>query len=386
MSGRLLIRHGVLATHGGLMRGDVLCEGARIVAIGRDIVDGDATVFDASGLTLGPGFVDIHVHGGGGHTFHEPDPECLRAYAAWAPTVGVTSFVASTLGRQPSETEAILSALRPVIGCEGGAEPLGFHLEGPFLSPQRRGAFPEGMLRTPIEREWEAYQGASGGLIRQVTIAPELPWALDVVADARLSGAVPAMGHTDATFAQARLGFETGITHVTHLFNAMRPIHHREGGPIIAALMDDHVTCELIFDGVHVGADLLRLAFRLLGPTRTVAVTDNMPLAGTTGREAEFAGSTAGVDSGAARRPDGTIVGSVATMDQHFRNAVEFLNIEPATAFRLCSGNPARVIGFGGRKGIIDRGMDADMVLLDRDLRVAATVCRGALAFVRDGS
>jgi N-acetylglucosamine-6-phosphate deacetylase len=383
MASRLLIRGGVLALQGRPQRGDVLCEGSRIVAIGRDIAAAEAEVLDATGLTLGPGFVDIHVHGGGGFSFFTKEVAQVRSYARWAPRNGVTSFLVSTLGRDDQETEVLLARLAPAIGEPGGAEALGFHLEGPFINPKRKGAFNEGMLRTPIQEEFGRYQQAAGGLIRQVTIAPELPWALDVIASVRHTGAVPAMGHTDATVEQARLGFETGVGHVTHLFNAMRPIHQREGGPIVAALMEDAVTCELICDGAHVAPELLQLAYRSLGPNRTVVVTDNLAIAGTHQDTGTFGGHEISTASGVAIRDDGVITGSVATMDQHFRNAVAFLNIEPATAFRLCSTNPARVAGANRRKGSLDRGMDADIVLLDGDLAVAATVCRGELVFQR---
>ena len=383
MNSRLLIRGGVLAIQGRPQRGDILCEGPRILAIGRDISVANAEVLDATGLTLGPGFIDIHVHGGGGFSFFTKDHTQVRSYADWAPRNGVTSFLISTLGRDDSETETVLASLAPTVGQSSGAEALGFHLEGPFINPARKGAFDERMLRTPIQEEYARYQQAARGFIRQVTIAPELPWALDVIAAIHHAGAVPAMGHTDATVEQARLGFETGVVHVTHLFNAMRPIHQREGGPIVAALMEEAVTCELICDGAHVAPDLLRLAYRSLGPNRAVVVTDNLAIAGTHQESGTFGGHDVSTKTGVAVRDDGVITGSVVTMDQHFRNAVAFLGVEPATAFRLCATNPARVIGMERRKGALDRGMDADIVLLDGNLQVAATVCRGEVVYRR---
>jgi N-acetylglucosamine-6-phosphate deacetylase len=371
----------VLALPGGPARADVLCHGHRIVAIGRDLETPEAEVLDASGLTLGPGFIDIHVHGGGGHAFFTRDPERIRRYASWAPRNGVTSFLVSTIGRDEAETAATFGALGKAIGAEGGAEPLGFHLEGPFLNPARKGAFEDAMLRPPAQEELSRYQEAAGGLIRQVTLAPELRGALDVVAGILATGGVAAMGHTDATAEEARRGFEAGVSHVTHLFNAMRPLHHREGGPITAALLEDGATCELICDGAHVAPEVLRLAYRALGPARTVVVTDNMHLAGTGSGEGQFGGRPVTIAGASAVRDDGTIVGSVATMDQHFRNVREFLGVNLATAFRLCSTNPARVAGAQRRKGALDRGMDADIVMLDPALQVRVTVCRGQVAY-----
>lgn len=381
MSQRLLIRSGVLSLPSGPHRADMLCEGGKVVAIGRDIEAPGARVVDASGLSVGPGLIDVHVHGGGGHSFFTQDRARIEAYARWAPRNGVTSFLVSTVGNGPDETEAILAALAPTVGETAGAEVLGFHLEGPFINPVRHGAFPPGMLRAPSVAEWERFDAAAGGTIRQVTLAPELDGALALVRAVERSGGIPAMGHTDATTAECARGFEAGIRHVTHLFNAMRPIHQREGGPVVAALLEDGATCELICDGAHVDPSPLRLAYRVLGPARTVVVTDNLHLAGLEATSGRFAGEDVTVIGAKAAKADGTIVGSVATMDTHFRNTLEFLGVDLATAFRLCSSNPARVAGAAGRKGQIERGFDADLVFLDSELHVRLTVCRGEVAF-----
>ena len=381
MNGRLLIRSGVLALPSGPMHADVLCEGGRIVAIGRGIVAPDVPVFDAAGLTVGPGFIDVHVHGGGGQSFFTRDIERVRSYASWAPTNGVTSFLVSTVGSDPEDTTAIFAALAPAVHETEGAEVLGFHMEGPFINPIRHGAFPKGMLRAPSIDEWESFQEAAAGHIRQVTLAPELPGALLLARAIDRSGATPAMGHTDATTEECWIGFDAGVRHVTHLFNAMRPVHQREGGPIVSALLQENATCELICDGAHVAPDVLRMAYRILGPTRTVIVTDNLYLAGLDTESGRFAGEEVTVSGAKAAKADGTIVGSVATMDQHFRNAVEFLGVDVATAFRLCSTNPAQVAGASSRKGRVERGYDADLVLLDVDLHVRATVSRGQMVY-----
>ena len=384
MTNRLLIRNATLQLPSGPLRADVLCDGGRIAAIGPDLEASDTLVLDASGLQAGPGFIDIHVHGGGGHSFFSKDPANVRAYAAWAPRNGVTSFLVSTIGRDGPETTAVFAGLAAAVGAaEGEAEVLGFHLEGPFINPERRGAFHPNMLRPPDPSEFERHQEAAGGAIRQVTLAPELPGALRLVESVVRSGAVASMGHTDATVEQARAGFDRGIRHVTHLYNAMRPLHHREGGPSVAALLEDAVTCELICDGAHLSPDVLRLAYRALGPRRAVVVTDNLHIAGTDAAGGTFGGQQVAVEGAKAVRQDGTIVGSVATMDQHFRNAVAFLGIGVAEAFGLCATNPARVIGAGSRKGAVEKGMDADIVLLDDGLKVVATVCRGVVAYDR---
>lgn len=383
MSRRLLIRNGVLALPSGPTRADLLCHDRRIVAIGHNIQANDADVLDAEGLTVGPGLVDIHVHGGGGHSFFTQDASHIEAYSTWAPRNGVTAFLVSTVGRDAEDTTRIFEALAPLVGQTHGAEVLGFHMEGPFINPVRNGAFPKDMLRAPVREEFLRFQAAAGGHIRQVTIAPELPLALELAVAISGSGAIPAMGHSDATTDQCRAGFESGIRHVTHLFNAMRPIHHREGGPIVAALLQDSATCELIFDGAHVAVETLQVAYRILGAHRTVVVTDNLHLAGMDAQSGRFAGEEVTVSGGKAAKADGTIVGSVETMDQHFRNTMSFLGIDLPTAFRIASTNPARVAGAANRKGQLERGMDADIVILDAELEVQVTVCRGEVAFDR---
>ena len=379
---RLLVRGGTVVLPGGLRLADVLIEGTQVAQVGDDLAADGAQAFDASGMTVGPGFIDVHVHGGGGHSFFTRDPSRVEAYSDWAPRNGVTSFLVSTLGRDAEDTRAIFKALHPVIGRSSGAEPLGFHMEGPFINPLRMGAFPPAMLRNPIPGEFESFQEAARGHIRQVTLAPELPGAIELIHAVRQSGAIPAMGHTDATVVEARRGFEAGIRHVTHLYNAMRPIHQREGGPIVAALFEEMLTCELICDGAHVDPEVLRLAFRFLGSERTVVVTDNLHIAGTDVAGGNFGGQEVSVSGAKAVRGDGTIVGSVATMDQHFRNVIQYLEVDLPSAFRMCSGNPAR-IAEAARKGHIEPGMDADLVMLDGGLQVVATVCRGAVAWQR---
>ncbi len=384
MTARLLIRSGTLVTPGGLRRDDLACAGQRIAAIGSDLPVEGAAQIDATGLFVAPGLVDIHVHGGGGHSFFSDNADAIRAYCEWAPRHGVTAFLVSTAARDANELERRLDALAPGLDCKSGAEPLGFHLEGPFINPARRGAFDAATLRSPSREEFARWSAAAPGRIRQVTIAPELPGALDVIRDIAAAGAVPAMGHTDSTTAEARAGFDAGVRHVTHLFNAMRPLHQREGGPIAAALLEPGVTCELICDGAHVAPEVLRLAYGLLGPQRTVVVTDNLSMAGQGATAGRFGGQEVAVSGAAAVRSDGTIVGSVATMDEHFRNAMAFLGVDAVTATLLCSANPARVAGAGERKGKIEPGYDAGLVLFDERWRVVATVCRGRVAFCAD--
>ncbi|MEP7367809.1 MAG: amidohydrolase family protein, partial [Acidobacteriota bacterium] len=185
---RMLVRGGTAVLPGGLRRADVLIEGTRIVGVGEGLAVDGAKVIDASGMTVGPGFIDVHVHGGGGHSFFTQDASRVEAYSDWAPKNGVTSFLASTVGRDADDTRAIFRGLAPAIGRKMGAEPLGFHMEGPFINPVRMGAFLPAMLRNPVPGAFESFQEAAGGHIRQVTLAPELPGAIELIHAVRQSG------------------------------------------------------------------------------------------------------------------------------------------------------------------------------------------------------
>lgn len=368
MPHRLLIAEGVLALPGGPMRAALLCDGTRIVAIGRDVEDPTADRLDAAGLTVAPGFIDIHVHGGGGVSFLPAGPGDVERFARWASAHGVTAFVASVAA--PSVADLAEALAGAGLEAAEGAEFLGFHLEAPFINPVRRGAFPAEWLSLPDRAVFERLAEAARGRLRMITLAPELPGAAEVARAAEEAGIVVALGHTDATFGQAMDALQGAFTHVTHLFNAMRPFHHRDGGPVAAALLAD-ATCELIADGEHVAPEVLRLAYRLLGPSRAVLVSDAVPTEG---------------EGAVARTTEGVIAGSLLPFDEHARRAAALLGIDVTALVRLVSANPAKALGLHHRKGSIERGMDADLVLLDRDLRVVATVCRGRIAFLAEPS
>ncbi|MDE3096909.1 MAG: N-acetylglucosamine-6-phosphate deacetylase [Chloroflexota bacterium] len=373
-----------LALPDGEREGGVLCAGGRIVALlapGQAPPDG-AELVDCGGLLLAPGLIDSHVHGGGGHTLMTDEPEEVRAYARWVVRHGVTSFLVSTSGRDHAEILRRLRALAPVVGREpGAARVLGFHLEGPYINPARKGAFDARWLRPPSAGEYRDLFEASGGAVRQMTLAPELPGADDLIRAVVASGAAAAMGHTDATYEQARRAIDLGVTHVTHCFNAMRPFSHRDPGVLGAILESDAVSAELIGDGAHVDYAAARVLLRAKGADHVVLVTDGMPLAGTPDGEAEWEGEHIRVDGGKAVRDDGTIVGGVTTLDQMVRNAAAHMGVARDDALRMASGNAARAIGAGETYGPLAPGRAADFVLLGGDLRVAGTWVAGERVF-----
>ncbi|TAK65302.1 MAG: N-acetylglucosamine-6-phosphate deacetylase [Dehalococcoidia bacterium] len=337
-------------------------------------------IVDGRGLLVAPGYIDIHVHGGGGFDLMTDDPEQVRGYARWAVTHGVTSFLISTCGRDHAEILHRLRALAPLIGKPrpGEARALGFHLEGPYINPVRKGAFDPRWLRSPDVREYEELFEASGGTVRQVTLAPELPGADDLIRAVVRSGAVAAMGHTDATFEQALRAIDLGVSHVTHCYNAMRPFSHRDPGVLGAVMTSDAVTAELIGDGAHVDFAAAELLVRAKGASKVVLITDGMPLCGTPDGEGEWEGVSIRVEGGkAVRASDGTIIGGTTPMDQMVRNAAQHLGVRQEQALDLASSNPATALRIGEEYGYPAPSYAADIVLLDDDMRVVETWVAG---------
>jgi len=354
--------------------GTVVVEDGRIAEVAVALAPpAGADVVDLRGLTLAPGFIDIHVHGGGGFSLAGGDAGEVRSYARWVVAHGVTSFVASVVGDTLEDGETALRAIREAGTGGGGAELLGAHLEGPFVSGKRRGALPERWLRPPDVALLGRLLEAAGGGLRLLTLAPELPGADKVLSLAVREGCVVAVGHSDATYDEARAAFGAGARHLTHAFNAMRPFHQREPGPLGAALDADGVTVELIADGIHVHRAAVRMVVRTKGVDGVALVTDGVPPAGLSEGVFRIGGQSAHLAEGRIALPDGTIAGSAATMDRVVRYVVQEGIATPAEAVRMASTVPVGVLGLGGRKGRIARGFDADLVALDSDLNVAMT-------------
>jgi N-acetylglucosamine-6-phosphate deacetylase len=368
---------------------DITVEDGMIASVGdmadpavADQVDGHGTVVDVSGMIVTPGFIDVHTHGGGGHNLHTTDPDEICAYAHWAPTTGVTSFLIGVVGTPDAMPLAQLRAAAQAIGqCASGAQPLGIHLEGPYISEKRRGAHPLAWLRTPSEEETLALLEAAGGHLRMVTLAPELPNAAAMIRRLVEAGVTVSIGHTDASYEQAQEAIGLGATHATHCCNAMRPLHQRDPGPLGAVAEARTVRGDIIADGVHVHPVMVRLLVRLLGPERTVLITDALAGAGMRNAVFEFAGQRAQVVGGAARLANGTLTGSVLTMDQALRNVLEMAGVSLQEAIGMLTYNPAQAIGVSGRTARLAPGFSADLVLLDSTLRPQATICGGLVSY-----
>ncbi len=376
-----VLRHVRIVRHDGVVPGAVRFDErgiSRVVYGDTAMPTAGAEVLDGGTRFLAPGLTDIHVHGGGGFDLMTDDIEQVRGYARWVASRGVTSFLISTSGRDNAQILQRLRALAPAVGlASGSARVLGFHLEGPYINPLRKGAFDPRWLRPPSVAEYAELFDAAGGAIRQMTLAPELPGADALITAVVASGATASAGHTDATHEQAIRAIELGVTHATHCFNAMRPFSHRDPGVLAAVMESDQVTAELIGDGAHVDYAAARVLLRAKGTERVVLVTDGMPLAGTDDGDGEWEGVPIRVEGGkAVRIADGTIIGGVITLDQTLRNAVSDMRVPLHEAVAMASTIPAQAIHAAGY-GVIAPAHAADFVLMDDDLRVTETWVAG---------
>lgn len=320
-----------------------------------------------------PGFIDMHVHGGGGASYTDPDG--VDTSAEFHLRHGTTTTLASLVTASPAE---LIAGVRALAAATGRGAVAGIHLEGPWLSRSRCGAHDPALMRDPDPAEIDAVLTAGGGAIRMVTLAPELPGALDAIRRIVDAGVVVAVGHSDATYEQTQRAIAAGATVGTHLFNAMPPLHHREPGPALALLQDAGVTVELIADGVHVHPEVVRAVIRAAGPDRVALVTDAIAAAGCGDGEFRLGAVPVDVASGVARvRGTSTIAGSTATMDAIFRGVASNAgDAGLAAAARMTAATPARALGLQ-RVGALRAGFAANLVVLDDALAVRAVMAGG---------
>jgi N-acetylglucosamine-6-phosphate deacetylase len=316
---------------------------------------------------LVPGYLDIHCHGGNAADFGSADPDQLTQAATFHLAYGSTGVLASLVTAPVSALCHQLAVAADVVES-GGTNVVGIHLEGPFLSQHRCGAQNPEHLILPNLEDFTKMVDASRGRLTMMTIAPELPGAIELIEACAVAGVVAAIGHTDATYEQAAAAFRAGATVATHLFNGMRPIHHREPGPVLAAL-DAGAGCEVINDGVHVHPAVLRLVAER-DPAQLVLITDAISATGIGDGTYELGGQQVSVSEGQARlATNGSLAGSTVTMDEAVRRAVTEADLPIEVAVAAASTNPARLMGMAGVRGSIAAGLVADLIHLDVDLR-----------------
>ena len=370
----LLIHANYLDEDFRLVQGDTEIEDGKILRVGKDLPrkEEDLAVDCAGSYTVVPGFVDVHIHGCAGADTCDATREALEAMAAFLLAHGVTSFCPTTMTTSRETIQAALLAAKDMMDhpMEGGARVVGVNMEGPFIAKERKGAQKEEDILPPDFPLFQRFYEESGGIVRLVDVAPEQPGGLDFVEKASQLCTV-SIAHTTADYDQAKAAFDKGVTHATHLFNAMSGLHHRKPGVVGAVFDDSRVRGELICDGFHIHPAVLRAAFRLLGD-RALIVSDSMRANGMPEGEAfDLGGQMVTVHQGKALLPDGTIAGSVTNLHQEIKNLVSF-GVPFEQAVKAATLLPARAIGLDGEIGSIAPGKRADLVVLDENLDIAA--------------
>ncbi|MCQ6563904.1 N-acetylglucosamine-6-phosphate deacetylase [Paenibacillus mendelii] len=332
---------------------------------------------DGNGMWLIPGMIDVHIHGANGYDMMDGTEASIQEVSQTCAGTGCTSFLATSVSSTMDDLLNMIRSVKSVIGREQGAKIAGIHLEGPYLNPKRKGMQNEKYLRHPDLDEMKLIFQEAGSLIKMVTIAPELPGGLELISYLKDQGVVIAVAHSDASYEEAKEAFGAGASHVTHCFNGMRPIHHRDPGLIVAAFEEPHVSLQAIVDQVHLHPAIIRLMHRIKGPEGMVLITDALQAMGLGDGEYLFGGHHVTVSEGIARLADGTLASSTVTMNEALRLTVEN-GISFTDAVQMASTSPARILGLTN-KGKIEIGYDADFVLLNEKYEVQWTMIEGQL-------
>lgn len=369
----------VVAGSSILRRADVLMKGGKIAAVAPRVPARGARVIPGRGLLASPGLIDTQINGAFGCSFSDAGPEQVREVGRRLASFGVTGYL-PTLISQPRR--AMVAGIRSLVTAsrlDGGAKILGIHLEGPFLAPKRNGAHRLDCLRPPTLTEFREYHRAARGLLRMMTLAPERPGALEVIREGSRKGVIMSAGHSEATAADvSRAVLKGGLRHVTHVFNAMSPLHHRDETILNAALLTDRLSCGFIYDRDHLSVGPVRLLLKVKPPGRLVLVSDAVAALGMPDGDFRADGEVYVIGGGAVRvKKNGRLAGSASSILDGVRRLMEDTGLPPAEALALATSAPARLLGLGGRKGVLKSGADADVVLFDRKFDVIRTFVGG---------
>ncbi|MGK7379675.1 N-acetylglucosamine-6-phosphate deacetylase [Planococcus sp. 1R117A] len=366
--------------------GDILLEDGKITEAASSLPKNADIHIDASGKnwTVVPGFIDVHIHGAAGFDVMDATKEALSGMASALPREGTTCFLATTMTQSK---EAISKALQNASffqAEETQAEMVGIHLEGPFISEKQPGAQPVEHITPPSEALFQKWQKLSGNRIKLVTMAPETEGGIHFIEQVTADGVLVSIGHSDGTWQEMQQALQAGASHVTHLYNQMSPFHHRDPGVVGTALTEDRLSVEIIADFIHSHPKSVELAFRQKGAERLILITDAMRAKGLEPGIYDLAGQDVLVTETDARLKSGALAGSILTMDTALRNVQSCTGCSISELVAMTSANAAKELGLSN-KGSIRAGKDADLVILDESLNVQMTICRGTIAYIKEG-
>lgn len=360
---------------------DIEIENSSISKIGYHLENGTDNAIDCKNLLISPGFIDIHIQGAGGADILDGSLESLETMSSTLAVQGTTSFLGTTVVK-PDEDNKHLRELKNYVNKPlSGATLLGFHLEGPFINESKKGGLSEKSIYSPSIQKMEEIIKLSDNTITMMTIAPELDESLEVIKYLKDNNVIPAFAHSEADYETAIKGFEAGIEHITHIFNAMRPLHHRNPGPLGAIFENEKVTAQVISDGHHLHPSIIRLLYKVLGSNRIICITDAMKSLGLPEGKYVYNGREYNSYHGAAKYPDGTLIGSTTSLGNIAHKFMEFTGCTIHEALNTVTINPAKLLNIDNKKGHIEVGYDSDLVLLDDNFNCKAAIIGGKIKY-----
>lgn len=364
----------------GIVKTNIGIENGRIAYIGNE--ENIEPIFETDGIVV-PGFIDEHIHGAGGADAMDGTVDALQTISEFLAREGTTGFLATTMTQSPENITNALKAVKKVRekGEYKGAEVLGVHLEGPFISPKHVGAQPLEYVATPDAELFDKYNEASGNSIKIVTLAPEVEGGLGLVKHLSNIGVVASVGHTGGKYADVVNAVAAGATNVTHTYNAQTGLHHREAGVVGAAMLLDELNCEMICDTIHVSVPAIKLVIKNKPHDKYTLITDAMRAKGMPDGKSELGGQDVFVNNGEARLADGTLAGSVLKMNVAVKNLVEKAGVPFTDAIDFATYNPAKNIGVLNERGTIEVGKRADLTVLNSDFEVLYTLVNGKIVY-----
>jgi N-acetylglucosamine-6-phosphate deacetylase len=362
----------------------ILIEGPMIRSL-EGAPHGSVPSLDAGGRIVAPGFIDLHIQGAGGADVLDATPEALRTMSAALARLGTTGFLGTSVSR-PQDNNAHLRLMQQWTNRDlGGATLLGIHLEGPFINERRKGGLASEVIYPPSRAALEQLYDAAGDSLRMMTIAPELPGNLDIIRQLVARRTVAAFAHSEATYDETRRGLDAGISHVTHLFNAMPSLHHRNPGPVAAIFEHPSVSAQIISDGNHLHPAIVGLIWRNLGPLRCICITDGVQGMGLLDGRYTYNGKEYISKEGVARYPEGTLIGTTMSLGTIALRFMDYTGCSVKDAIESITLAPAKVLGLDSRKGSLEAGKDADMVILEPDFSVFCTIVGGKIVYENGG-
>ena len=362
---------------------DILISDGKIKNINKNIECEEGQIIDADGKTIIPGLIDVHLQGAGGADILDGTEEAVKTISHTLARLGTTGFLGTTVVK-PKEDNAHLRTAAKLVNKEiNGAYLLGFHLEGPFINPKKKGGLAPDSLYDSSPEKLREILDVLGETLKMMTIAPEMPWNLEAIKELKKNNVIPSFAHSDATYEEAIKGIEAGICHVTHIFNAMPPLQHRTPGPLAAIFEDRTISAQIISDGHHLHASIVNIIYRMIGAERCICITDGMQAMGLPEGTYTYNGREYTSIAGAAKYDDGTLIGSTMSLLEIAFKFKEFTGCTLAEAINTVSKNPARLLGLDDKKGCISVGADADLVILNEDNTVNSTVINGKVVYGR---